>query len=123
MSKADQLAPSVLSQFTGSEHWYRHWANRQVLFTDGAQHVAEHGGACWLLDEIVFAQKAEKAVAAEEFQVWTLKVDLNRRTAILTCGDGNDNIVFTKAIDFTDFPVDEITFWFANNTIYLPSEH
>jgi len=29
----------------------------------------------------------------------------------------------TKHIPYTDFPVDEITLWFANNTIYLPSEH
>jgi hypothetical protein len=26
-------------------------------------------------------------------------------------------------IAFTDFPLDEITLYFANNTIYLPSEH
>ena len=41
------------------------------------------------------------------------------RTASLICGDGND----TQHIEFTDFPVDEITFWFANNTVYLPGEH
>jgi hypothetical protein len=123
MKDTAQLAPSVLNQFTGSEHWYRHWANRQILFTDGAEHVAKYGGALWLLDEIVFAQKAEKAVAAEEFQVWTLKVDLNKRNAMLTCGDGNDIIVFTKVIEFTDFPIAEIMLWFTNNTIYLPSEH
>ena len=123
MKNAEQLAPSALNQFTGSEHWYRHWANRQVLFTDGAQHVAEHGGACWLLDEIALAQRSEKAVASEEFQVWKLAVDLASHTATLSCEDGNGNAVFTKAITYTDFPVAEVTLWFANNTIYLPSEH
>ena len=44
--------------------------NRNVLYTDGAQHVAEHGGAYWLLDEIAIIQPYSKAVAAEEFQVW-----------------------------------------------------
>ena len=39
------------------------------------------------------------------------------------CENGNDNTVFTKAIPFTDFPPEGITLWFANNTIYLPSEH
>jgi hypothetical protein len=72
--------------------------------------------------EIAFAQKGEKAVAAEEFQVWVLKVKEDR-TATLTCGDGNDNTVYTKEIPFTDFPAVEVTLWFANNTIYLPSEH
>ena len=120
---SDQLSPAVLNNFTGSENWYRHGLNRAVLFTDGAKHVADAGGAYWLLDEIALAQRSVKAVAAEEFQVWTLTVDLSRHRATLNCGDGNDHIVFTKAIEFTDFPVAEIILWFANNTIYLPSEH
>jgi hypothetical protein len=63
-----------------------------------------------------------KAVAAEEFQVWKLAVRPNR-TATLTCDDGNGNIVFTKEIEHTDFPLDEITLYFANNVIHLPSEY
>ena len=48
MSDADQLSKDVLMQFTGSENWYRHGPNRAVLFTDGAKHVADAGGAyCW----------------------------------------------------------------------------
>jgi hypothetical protein len=122
MTDRQKFSEADLRNFTGSEHWYRHGLVRDVLFTDGAKYIADEGGAYWLLDEIAFAQKGEKAVAAEEFQVWTLKVNANG-TATLSCGDGNDNIVFTKPIPFTDFPADEITLWFANNTIYLPSEH
>ena len=117
-----KLTEAELRQFTGNEHWYRHGLNRNVLFTDGAKYVADAGGAYWLLDEIALAQRGEKAVAAEEFQVWTLRVNADR-TATLTCEDGNDRKVFEKVIPFTDFPTDEITLWFANNTIYLPSEH
>src|SRR5580704_4857332 len=43
------LSKKDLAQFTGSENWYRHGINRNVLHTDGVQHVAEHGGAYWLL--------------------------------------------------------------------------
>ncbi len=116
------LSKSDLAQFTGSENWYRHGINRNVLYTDGAQHVAEHGGAYWLLDEIAIIQPYNKAVAAEEFQVWKLAV-LPDRTATLTCDDGNGNIVFTKEIEYTDFPLDEITLYFANNVVLLPSEY
>jgi hypothetical protein len=123
MSNADQFSPAVLNNFTGSEHWYRHGLNRAVLFTDGAKHVADAGGAYWLLDEIALAQRSKKAVASEEFQVWKLTVDLTSHTATLSCEDGNGKTVFTKVITYTDFPVAEVTLWFANNTIYLPSEH
>ena len=116
------LSNSDLAQFTGSENWYRHGINRNVLYTDGAQHVAEHGGACWLLDEIATIQPYNKAVAAEDFQVWKLAVQPDR-SATLTCDDGNGNIVFTKEIEYTDFPLDEITLYFANNVIHLPSEY
>jgi hypothetical protein len=116
------LSKSDLAQFTGSENWYRHGINRNVLYTDGAQHVADHGGAYWLLDEIAIIQPYNKAVAAEQFQVWKLSVRTDR-TATLSCDDGNGSIVFTKEIEHTDFPLDEITLYFANNVIHLPSEY
>jgi hypothetical protein len=122
MTNETKLTAADLNQFTGSETWYRHGINRKVLFTEGAQFLAERGGAYWLLDEIALIQPHNKAVAAQEFQVWKLKVNADR-SAVLTCDDGNGNIVFTKRIPFTDFPLDEVTLWFANNTIYLPSEH
>ena len=116
------LNKSDLAQFTGSETWYRHGINRNVLYTDGAQHVAEHGGAYWLIDEIAIIQPYDKAVSAEEFQVWKLTVRPDR-SATLTCEDGNGKIVFSKEIEYTDFPLDAITFYFTNNTILLPSEY
>ena len=116
------LRASDLAHFTGSENWYRHAINRNVLYTDGAQHVAEHGGAYWLLDAIAICQRYEKRVSAEPFQVWKLTVRPDR-TASLVCDDGNDNIVYTQHIEFTDFPLDEITLYFANNVIHLPSEY
>jgi hypothetical protein len=69
-----------------------------------------------------FAQRFEKNVAAEGFQVWTLEVKEDR-TASLVCDDGNDSIVCTQHIEFTDFPFDEIKLYFTDNTILLPSEY
>jgi hypothetical protein len=122
MTKPTTLTQSDLDQFTGTENWHRHCINRNVLFTDGARFLADRAGAYWLLDEIAIVQPHDPRVAAEEFQVWklTLRPD---HTATLTCDDGNGNIVFTKNIEFTDFPLDEVTLYFANSVIYLPSEH
>ena len=79
----ETLTKADLANFTGSETWYRHALVRDVLFTDGAKHVADIGGAYWLLDEIALAQRYKKKVAAQEFQVWTLKVK-GDRTAMST---------------------------------------
>jgi hypothetical protein len=122
MTTTVRFTKAELDQFTGSETWYRHALNPRVLFTDGAKYVADQAGAYWLLDTIALCQRYEKRVAAETFQVWTLKVREDR-TASLTCEDGNYRVVHTQPLAFTDFPLDEITLWFANNVIYLPSEH
>jgi len=116
LSKAD------LAQFTGSEQWYRHGINRKVLFTDGAKFVADQAGAYWLLDEIALIQPHDKRVAAEEFQVWKLAVNADQ-TGVLTCDDGNGRVIFSKEIEYTDFPIDGITLYFTNNTILLPREY
>lgn len=118
----NELTAAELAQFTGSEHWYRHAINRQVLFTDGAKYVADRAGAYWLLDEIALIQSFDKRVASEEFQVWGLNVNSDK-SAALTCEDGNDNVVYTKRIPYTDFPNERITLWFTDNTILLPSEY
>jgi len=116
------LTAFALPQFTGSEHWYRHGLVRNVLFTDGAKFVADEGGAYWLIDAIAFAQRTEKSVADEPFQVWKLSVRDNR-TGTLTCDDGNGNIVYRQELDYTDFPLPEITLYFTDNTILLPSKY
>ena len=113
---------SRLGAIHGQGKWYRHGLVRSVLFTDGAKYVADAGGAYWLLDEIALAQRYEKRIAAEEFQHWKLTVNLEH-TGVLTCDDGNGNIVCTKRIPFTDFPLKEISLYFCNNTILLPSEY
>jgi hypothetical protein len=45
------------------------------------------------------------------------------RSATLLCDDGNGNVVYTQEIPFTDFPLDEVRLYFANNVIHLPSEY
>jgi hypothetical protein len=116
------LNKSDLAHFTGSESWYRHGINRAVLFTDGAKYVADQAGAYWLLDEIAIIQPHDARLKAEEFQIWKLAVSADQ-TGTLTCDDGNGRVIFSKELEYTDFPLDEITLYFTNNTILLPSEY
>jgi hypothetical protein len=122
MTTTKTLLRSDLHQFTGSEYWYRHELVRDLLYTDGVKYVAETGGAYWLVDEIALAQQFDKLIAAEEFQLWKLKVNADH-SATLVCEDGDCRAVFTKVIEFTDFPLAEISFYLVNSTILLPSEY
>ena len=49
--------------------------------------AAKRLGQYWLLDEIALAQRYQKKIATEEFQLWKLTVKANR-TATLACDDG-----------------------------------
>ena len=119
-NSASQFA-SQLRQFTGSENWYRHSINPEVLYTDGAKFVAEQGGAYWLLD-IIASSQCVPVVKAEEFQVWKLLVNMDR-TAMVYREDGNNNVVYSQSIPYTDFPLFNLMLYFANQVIHLPSEY
>jgi hypothetical protein len=105
----------------GTEPWHRHGIVPEVRYTDGAKYAADHAGANWLLDEIALAQRGDKAVAVEAFQLWKLTVQADH-TATLVCEDRNGNAVYSKAIPYTDFPLPEIALFFTDGLISLPGE-
>jgi hypothetical protein len=121
MSKTAKLSQDTLRQFRSTERWYRHALNPNILLTDGAKHVADHGDAHWLLDIIAFAQILEKQLLRQPFQVWALLVRPDR-SATITVEDGNYNLLWSYKVPFTDFPVEGVTLWYSQGVIYLPSE-
>jgi len=117
--------PDDLGQFTGSETFYRHWT-RKLIYTDGIHYVVENGAA-WLVDAIASYQFDPSLSRGDlrEFQLWTLKVADN--VGVLTCQvDSNAPAVITQHIEYTDFPMPEITLYVERGehlTLLLPSEH
>lgn len=124
MSSASSTALKAqdLAQFTGSQTFYRHPLSGGCVFTEGVQFLAEAGSAYWLIDAILCAQPLHPALRSAEFQVWTLTVGEDR-AATLICTDGDDERLYVHPVPWTDFPIDTVTLWFANRTLYLPSEH
>jgi hypothetical protein len=115
------LTAADLRQFTGTGQWFRHGLMRKIVYTEGVQYVADNAGAYWLIDKVATLQ-LEPKVRAEDWQSWKLTVD-DKQAAMLTCDDGNGNIVYSERIDWTDFPLDQIELWVEGNVILLPSEH
>ncbi|MEM6866817.1 MAG: DUF6876 family protein [Cyanobacteria bacterium P01_C01_bin.121] len=130
MLSPEQLQ-AELAHFTGTETIYRYRLGQRILayYTDGVKYLADNAEAYWLLTEIVSVQ-SQPNFSSEPFQVWHLTVT-EEQTATLVCEDGNDNVVATKDIPFTDFPLPKIRIWVeygevegANMpTLLLPSEH
>ena len=118
--KNSQALLNDLRHFTGTTKWFRNPLFANCLYTEGVQYLAEHGECYWLLDYI-FSNQRLKVIAAEEFQVWTIKKEESKAT--ITVGDGNDNIVKTFKIPFTTFPLEEYTLWMIQGRLILKSEY
>lgn len=121
-ASSSALKPQDLAQYTGSGTFYRHASSGGCVYTEGVQYLAEAGSAYWLLDAILCPQPHLGVLRDTEFQVWTLTVSADR-SATLVCTDGDDHRLYVHPVPWTDFPLDTVTLWFANRTLYLPSEH
>lgn len=95
------LDPSILSQFTGTAHYYR--MNRRCLITDGAKYLADEAGAYWLLDAA--ASYLLELGTSDWFVQVRLVVIENQ--AVLTLEDGNGGVRACQQTPFTDFPLPE----------------
>jgi hypothetical protein len=111
-----------LSQYTGTETWFRHNLNRKVLYTEGVQFFAENagGGAYWFLD--IIATEGITACAGRPFMIVTLKVE-NKKATITGADDTDIPPFWTKEVMFTDCPEGEWVFYFIDNILLLPSEY
>ena len=111
-----------LNQFTGGTGtWWRHPLHPKYTYTDGMKYVAEQCGAYWFIDKI-FATQSEQAMKKQAFQVWKIQV-LQDSQAVITVEDGNDNILATYPLDYTDFPTQGVSVWFTDNVLMLPAEY
>ena len=117
--KTQNEIESALAQFYGTNEWHR-WS---VLFpytlTDGAKFVADECQAYWLMDAIASWQASK--LRGQPFQVWNLVV--GDRSAVLICDNGNGKELCRQKIPYTDFPLPEITLYFIDGVILLPSEY
>ncbi|MDD3020661.1 MAG: hypothetical protein PHX61_06735 [Alphaproteobacteria bacterium] len=112
---------AALTQFTGSEEFYYHPLFRKFHYTEGVRFVAQEAEAYWLLEKILSNQILPE-LRNEHFQSWKLTVESDK-SALLVCEDGNYVKIYSEKIDYTDFPLEEISFFFTNSVLLLPSEY
>lgn len=112
-------ANDLLSGYIGGGDQYRYILGTRL--TEGAKAAADQFQCFWFLDVIASYQGSQN-VRGEEFQVWKLKRTEGDKF-IVTCDDGNDNIIASQKIPFSDFPYDDLTIWLVHGVMMLPSEY
>lgn len=123
LSQAD--LHSEICNFSGTENWYKH-SLTGFLYTDGVKHCAETFGMYWFLD-IVFLKNKPRLL--DEFQVWTLSKNLENNSCTIVADNGDEDddgikkILYTQNIPYTDFPYQQIQFFFTGNVLLLPNEY
>ena len=106
-----------LRGFIGTETYYRYGLSPYPFFyTDGINYLANEAQAFWLIDTIVSVQLLDE-VRREDFQLVTLKVNLEESKAILTIDDGNENVLYAQDILYTDFPLSSIKLYVSRGMV------
>lgn len=108
-----------LSQFYGSENLYFHPMFKSIQYTEGVKYIGDNG-ASWLITDILCFLKNLKKLQGQEFLHIVLEVADGKGK--LTFDDGNDNVLFTSKYEYTDFPLDKVSFYYEYNTLMLVSE-
>ena len=108
-----------LANFTGTTQWYRNPLYPKFLYTDGVKHLAERAESFWLIDYIFGNQISP--ISDQPFQVW--KIVVVNSSAMIKVEDGNDKVLKEFKIPFTDFPLEEFSFYFTDNVLLLKSEY
>jgi hypothetical protein len=95
-----------LSQFTGTEKYYR--ISPKVVLTDGAKYLAEAAGCYWLMD--VYA--SHLALIDPDVESFTcLKLIKRGHGADIVIEDGNTQELAKQHIEYTDFPLENFVFY------------
>ncbi len=119
-----------LNEFTGTQSHYR---VRDYFYTDGINYLMDKYECQWLVSDIFIFILSTPKLKDENFLLWKLQrqmmTDKNTgavlertETFILSCEDGNGNVLFAKGIPFSDFKGDSLKLYFENDVLYLPSE-
>lgn len=111
---------SELAGFHATEQYYKVYPT--VMLTDGVHFLFKKASSYWIAD-IVYWFQSLPVVAKEPFQVYELKVNLEKSTAVMVCTDGNENILKEKRIEYTDFPLETMKLYYQNQVLMLPSEY
>ena len=100
---------NFIAQCYGSDGPYiKHGLVKRLVFTQTVGKIREMADCFWLIDVIASYQSK---LMQQPFQVWKFACNTELKLGTVTCEDGNGNEIVRQEIEYTDFPLDEITLW------------
>ena len=115
MKTVAEVKRGLAEAWGGSDQFYRHWLGK--VYSLGVYILAENADCYWLLD-VIFSYHRK-----EPFQVWKLKKTGETSAVVTMVEDSGRPVKVKQEIEYTDFPLDEITLWLENGVLTLPQEH
>ena len=87
-----------------------------MIYTKGVEYFCEKAGAYWFLD--IIGTEIHK-----QYDEGFISLDVKDDKGTITVTDGNEEVYYTRKIDYTDAPEGDWKFWYMNQTLLLPSEY
>lgn len=112
---------SDLNHFTSTEAYHRY--SRNLVLTDGALYLANNAECFWLFD-IVDSIIGTEYTKNEDFLFVKVQKEKNN-SCWVRIEDGNGERIYAQEIEYTDFPMDEYSFFvqktsdMENNNFYV----
>lgn len=119
---SDEL-DDALGHFYGTVEWYRHVLVPEMLYTEGVHYFAEMGGyhgAYWFLD--IVATEYWPMLKKQPFMTVVMTVGKDRKAEIKV-DNGNNRVLKTRNIDYTDMQPGVWKFFLTDNVLLLPREY
>ena len=106
MANEQSNLEAELGQFTGSQTLFRNFTG--LLYSQGIAHLAERGGAYWLIDLVGSYQSRLQDVP---FQVWRIEVHEDKSALVTMVEDDGEPTKVEKRIAYSDLPLKDFSFY------------
>lgn len=117
---------SELSNFTGTEQYYKASNLYNLNLTEGIQYLRNKLNCFWLIDIVGSVQHLSKIKENKEFIIWKIKVNKDKSFIVSAYRDSpfiKENLLYEQKGTYTDFKLKEFEFYQEYNILLLKSEH
>lgn len=109
-----------LEQNTGTEHYFK-IPFSDYTYTDGIEDLIKKCKCWWLVSDMGIELNQIKKVP--NFLILRLEVNEDKTALLSLREDTNKQIVYSKKLKYTDFPLKEFEFYIIDKIMLLKSEY